>query len=413
MIEPTPPGAPARPTSARPRQQRNQRIRRALPYVGALLLLLLIVAGLWPKPVPVETAKASHGLLRVTINEEGKTRIKQRYLVAAPVAGQLRRIPFKAGAEVVADETVVAVIDPLSPTLLDERTRTAAEARRASAAANLEKARATHDFSTSELRRFEHLYAAKTISIQELEGAKLREASADQETSAASGALQQAQAELDQFLGPASGTNQLCAAREIRAPATGRVLRVMEENARVVAAGTALLEIGDASDLEVVIEVLSRDGARIPAGAKVEFYQWGGTTPLLGRVRLVEPAAFTKVSALGVEEQRVNVIADLATPSNERTNLGDNFRVEASIIIWESPDALKVPSGALFRERDQWATFKLVESHVHLQPVKVGHSSGTETEVVDGLQSGDELVLYPSSRVRDGQRITRLQISNR
>jgi HlyD family secretion protein len=305
------------------------------------------------------------------------------------------------------------VIDPVSPTLLDERTRAAAEARRESAAANLEKARAAHEFSASELRRFKQLYAAKTISIQELEGAQLREASADQEKSAATSALQQAQAELDQFLSPASGTNQLCVAREIRAPATGRVLRVLEENARVVAAGTPLLEIGDPADLEVVIEVLSRDGARIPAGAKVELYQWGGPVPLLGRVRLVEPAAFTKVSALGVEEQRVNVIADLVTPSNQRTNIGDNFRVEASIIIWESADALKVPAGALFRERDQWSTFKLVDSQAHLQTVKVGHSSGTETEVVDGLQQGDELVLYPSSRVRDGRRISRLQISTR
>src|SRR5260221_5700452 len=313
MTKPLSSGSPATPAGTSRRQAPNRRARRWLPYLGAVLLLLLIIAGLWPKPVPVETATASRGLLQVSVNEEGKTRIKQRYLVAAPVAGQLRRIPFKAGAEVIAGETVVAVIDPVSPSLLDERTRATAEARRASAAANLEKARTAHDFSGSELRRFRQLYTAKTISIQELEGAQVREASAEQEQSAATSALQQAQAELDLFLTPTSDTNQLCAARELLAPVSGRVLRVLEENARVVAAGAALLEIGNPGELEVVVEVLSRDGGRIPAGTKVEFDQWGGTRPLLGRVRLVEPAAFTKVSALGVEEQRVNVSADLRT----------------------------------------------------------------------------------------------------
>jgi HlyD family secretion protein len=352
--------------------------------------------------------------LRVTINEEGKTRIKQRYIVAAPVSGQLRRIPFKAGAAVIAGQTVVAVIDPVSPTLLDQRTRASAEARRDSAAANVAKAHAAHEFSSNELRRFRKLFTDKTISIQELEGAELREASAEKEQSAARSALQMAQAELDQFLTPASDTtNGVCAAREVRAPASGRILRVMEENVRVVPAGTPLMEIGDPADLEVVVEVLSRDGARIPPGAKVEFDQWGGTQPLLGQVRLVEPAAFTKISALGVEEQRVNVIADLVTPPDQRTTVGDNFRVEARIIIWEAPDALKVPAGALFRQGEQWATFKVADNRASLQLVQTGHSSGTETQIVEGLQPGDTVIIYPSSRVRDGQRVRPVQITNR
>jgi len=210
--------------------------------------------------------------------------------------------------------------------------------------ANLEKSRAAHNFAGSELRRFERLYSERTISTQELESAQLREQSALKEQAAAESALRQAEAEMAEFSSSVSGTNEACTAREVLSPASGRVLRVYEENARVVAAGTPLLEIGNPSDLEVVIEVLSRDGASIPPGAKVEFDQWGGAQPLIGQVRLVEPAAFTKVSALGVEEQRVNVIADLLTPPEMRTNVGDNFRVEARIIVWEDNDALKVPA---------------------------------------------------------------------
>jgi HlyD family secretion protein len=380
--------------------------RRWLPYAGAVVLVALIVAGLWPRPLPVETARATVGTLRATVNEEGKTRIKQRYLVSAPVAGQLRRIPLKAGAEVQAGETVLAVIDPLSPALLDARTRTAAQAKRDTAVANLEKARAGHNFAASELRRLEKLYADKTVSIQELEISQLREASAAKEQAAAESALRQTEAELAEFAASTpAGTNTLSDPVQVRAPANGRVLRVFEENARVVAAGTPVMEIGDPADLEVVVEVLSRDGAAIPPGTAVELEQWGGGEPLRAKVRLVEPAAFTKVSALGVEEQRVNVIADLLTAPDQRRNIGDNFRVEAKIIVWEAPDALKVPAGALFRKGEQWAAFVVADGRARLTIVKAGRSSGTETQVLEGLKEGEEVIVYPGSRVRDGQRV--------
>src|SRR5439155_2908221 len=261
-------------------------------------------------------------------------------------------------AEVVAGQTVLAAIDPLSPTLLDFRARATAEARRDSAAANLQKSQATHTFAASELRRMEKLFANKTISDQELEGAQLRESSAAKEEASAQSALRQAEAELQEFGSTREpSTNAVCVLTEVKAPSSGKILRVFEENARVVTAGTPLMEIGDPADLEVVIEVLSRDGAAIPPEARIEFEQWGGGFPMIGRVRLVEPAAFTKVSALGVEEQRVNVIADLLTPVEQRRNVGDNFRVEARIIVWEAADTLKVPVGALFRQEDKWATF--------------------------------------------------------
>jgi HlyD family secretion protein len=384
----------------------NRHTRRWLPYAGAAVLVALITAGLWPRPIPVETARAAVGTLRATVNEEGKTRIKQRYVVSAPVAGQLRRIPFKAGAEVQAGETVLAVIDPLSSTLLDARTRSAAEAKRDTAVANVEKARAGQHFAASELRRLEKLHAEKMVSVQELESGQLREASAAKEQAAAESALRQTEAELAEFAAivPA-GTNTLVDPVQVKAPANGRVLRVFEENARSVAAGTPVMEIGDPADLEVVVEVLSRDGAAIPPGTPVELEQWGGGEPLLAKVRLVEPAAFTKVSALGVEEQRVNVIADLLTAPEQRRNVGDAFRVEARIIVWEARDALKVPAGALYRKGEQWAAFVVAEGRARLRIVKAGRSSGTETQVLEGLKEGEEVILYPGSRVRDGQRV--------
>jgi HlyD family secretion protein len=385
----------------------NRHTRRWLPYAGAVVLVALITAGLWPRPLPVETARVAIGTLRATVNEEGKTRIKQRYLVSAPVAGQLRRIPFKAGAEVRAGETVLAVIDPVSPTLLDARTRTTAEAKRDTARANLEKARAGQQFAASELRRLEKLHAEKMVSVQELETGQLREASAAKEQAAAESALRQTEAELAEFaaIGPA-GTNTLSDPVEVKAPVNGRVLHVFEENSRVVAAGTPVMDIGDPADIEVAVEVLSRDGAAIPPGTPVELEQWGGGEPLRAMVRLVEPAAFTKVSALGVEEQRVYVVADLLTPPDQRRNVGDNFRVEARIIVWEAPDALKVPAGALFRKGEQWAAFVVADGRARLRTVKAGRSSGTETQVLEGLQQGEEVILYPGSRVRDGQRVT-------
>jgi HlyD family secretion protein len=403
-MNPSPTDKPA--PRANARNHANRHTRRWLPWTGAVALVALVIAGLWPRPTPVETARVTVGVLRATVNEEGKTRIKQRYLVSAPVTGQLRRIPFKAGADVQTGQTVVAVIDPLSPALLDARSRTLAEAKRDVASANLEKARAAHTFALSELKRFEKLAAEKTVSTQELESVQWREAAAAKEKAAAESALRQAEAELAEFTSASSGAaNSARSPVEVHAPATGRVLRVFEENARVVTAGTPLLEIGDPTDLEAVIEVLSRDGAAIAPGTKVELAQWGGGEPLTARVRLVEPAAFTKISALGVEEQRVNVIADILTPPEQRRSLGDNFRVEARIIVWETNQALKVPAGALFRRGQDWAAFVLTDGHARLRPVKVGRSSGTETQVLEGLKEREEVILYPGDRVHDGQRV--------
>ena len=378
--------------------------RRWLPYVLGLALIAALALGLRPKPAPVETALAATGPLRATVSEEGKTRIRQRYVVSSPVTGQLRRVPFKPGASVAAGD-VVAVIEPMASSPLDTRSRALAEARRDSAVATLEKTRAAHALAVSEFKRVQRMFDAGTVSPQDIENAQLRETTASREIVAAEGALRAAVAEL-----AVVGPDTLPALIEVRAPVAGRVLHVFQESERPVAAGTPLLDAGDPADLEVVIELLSRDGAALAPGARVELEQWGGPKPLEARVRLVEPAAFTKISALGVEEQRVNVVADIITPVAERASLGDNFRVEARVIVWETENTLKVPVSALFRRGGSSAAYIVRGGKAVLVPVEAGRSSGSEVQVLKGLNAGDEVILYPGDRVSDGQRVKPVKI---
>jgi len=309
---------------------------------------------------------------------------------------------------VEAGATVVAVIEPMAASPLDARSRALAEARRASTVVLLEKSRTTQELAKSELRRVEQMFAAQTLSPQELESAQMRENTAAREVAAAEGALREIEAQLAETSSSA-GTGQSVPV-EVKATASGSILHVFQESSRAVTQGTPLLEIGDPSDLEVVVEMLSRDGAAIAPGAKVELEQWGGAIPLAGKVRLVEPAAFTKYSALGVEEQRVNVVVDITTPLEQRRTLGDNFRVEARIIVWESDRVLKVPSSGLFRRANDWAAFIVRHGRAQLIPVKAGRSSGTEIQVLDGLKESDEVILYPGDRVKDGQRVRPMQV---
>jgi HlyD family secretion protein len=377
-------------------------LTRARPYLLGAGLIAALAYGLRPKPAPVETARAIYGPLRATVSEEGKTRIRQRYVVSAPVTGQLRRVPFKPGAALAAGD-VVAVIEPLTASPLDTRSRALAEARRDAAATALEKSRTAHRLAVSELKRVQAMFNAGTVSPQDLEGSQMRETMAAREVATAEGALRAAEAEL--AAGGSTG-----ALIEVRAPVTGRVLTVLQESERPITAGTAILTIGDPTDLEVVIELLSRDGAALQPGAKVELEQWGGPQPLEARVRLVEPAAFTKISALGVEEQRVNVVADILTPVAERASLGDNFRVEGRVVIWESERVLKVPVSAVFRHDSDSAVYVVRDGKAVLVPVTAGRSSGTEMQILHGLDAGAEVILYPGDRITAGQRVLPLKI---
>ena len=382
--------------------------RRWLPYVIVAAVIVLVALGLRPQSSPVETALVSTGPLRATVSEEGKTRIRQRYVVSAPVSGQLRRIPFKPGAMVEAGNTVVAVIEPMAASPLDARSRALAEARRASTVVLLEKSRTTHELAKSELRRVEQMYAAKTLSPQDLESAQMKENAAAREVAAAEGSLREVEAQLAEVATTATAAQSDPV--EVKATASGSILHVFQESSRAITQGTPLLEIGDPTDLELVVEMLSRDGAALLPGAKVELEQWGGAIPLEGKVRLVEPAAFTKISALGVEEQRVNVVVDITTPIEQRRTLGDNFRVEAHVVVWESEKVLKLPSSGVFRRANDWAAFTVHHGQAQLVPVKAGRSSGTEIQVLEGLHEGDEVILYPGDRVKDGQRVQPVKV---
>lgn len=402
-------------TSSAPRK------RGWLPYAGGALLLALIVTGLWPRPLPVETATAARGPLMVTVDEEGQTRVRHRYVVSSPVAGHLRRIDLKPGATVEAGKTVLAVLETSGADLLDARSLAQAEARvrgaesaREQASARQAAAAATLALARTELERSRRLASERVISRQELDAATTRELTAVQEERAATFGLQVAEYELEQARallnrGQPGGAGDVSV--NVTSPVSGRILRVMQESARNVPAGFPLMEIGDPADLEVRIEVLSRDGVGIAPGARVFLEQWGGEKPLEARVRLVEPAAFTKISALGVEEQRVYVIADFVDPFDARPTLGDGYRVEARIVQWSGENVLRVPAGALFQRDGVWQTFVVDGGRARLRAVKPGRSNGVETEIVDGLPEGTTVIVYPGDRVVDGSSVRAIVVA--
>lgn len=399
-------------------------LHRYLPWIGGALLIALIVAGLWPKPVPVEIARVGRGEVVVTVNEEGMTRVKNRYVISSPVAGQLQRIDWKAGAVVAAGETVLAVLETRGADLLDARGQAEAEARvrgaaagRELAAAQLERARAAHALAQSDLVRFRELAERKAISPQELETMLMRENTTAQEARAAEFGEKVAEFELQQVRAVLLRGQDTGAGVQpplvIKSPVNGRILRVFQESSRVVSAGFPLLEVGDATDLELRIEVLSRDAVEIRPGARVFVEQWGGSAPLVARVRLVEPSAFTKISALGVEEQRVYVVADFVSPVEQRPTLGDNYRIEARVVVWAGENVVRVPAGALFQRGGQWETFVVSGGRVSLRTIKIGRTNGWETEIREGLAEGEQVVVYPGDKVADGVRVREIVVSAR
>lgn len=414
---------PSAPRSAPQSRAPTHRWTRHLPWIGGVLLVLLIVIGLWPKPLPVETAVVARGDLAVTVDEEGMTRVKNQYIIFSPVAGQLRRIDWKPGAPIKAGRTVLATLETKGADFLDARGEAqvraqvqAAIARRELAAAQRESARAAATLAQQEHDRLSALRNAGSLSQQEFDTGATRAITAMQDARASEFALQVAEFEIAQAQAallrgqtdnPVANGEPLA----ITSPVDGQVLRVFQESERNVSAGFPLLEVGDPFDLEARIEVLSRDGVAIRPGARVELEQWGGGTPLTGRVRLVEPSAFTKISALGVEEQRVNVIVDLTDSHERRPTLGDAYRVEARIVTWEGKSILKVPAGALFQRGDVWQTYVLDGGTARLRTVQAGHSNGLETEVLEGLQEGDPIIVYPGDKIADGVRVRAISVT--
>jgi HlyD family secretion protein len=394
-------------------------VARYLPILAAAIAgFALLAYALWPPPVNVDVFRVVRGPLQVTIDEDGKTRVKERYVVSAPLSGQLGRVELHPGDVVEAGKTMVAAIEPTAPALLDARLMSeaesrvkAAEAAKEQSTARLEAAREAHLLAEHNLKRAQGLVKTKAIPQAEFDATEHQERIAAETLRAAEFGYRVAVFELALAQAafvrtrPPAIENTEPQRLEIRSPVDGKVFRVIQESAGIVTPGQPLIEIGNPRELEIEIDVLSADAAQIKPGAKVLLEHWGGAKALNARVRLVEPSGFTKISALGVEEQRVNVIADFEESAEQLNNIGDAFRVEARVVVWETPDAIKVPSGALFRYGENWAVFVIKQQRAELRAVNIGHNNGQEAEVLSGLSPDDYVVAYPSDNVRHGVRV--------
>ena len=384
--------------------------KRLLLSAVLLILAVLGALALRPSSVPVETAAAVRGPLRVTIDEDGETRVHHRYTLSAPAAGRLERIGLHAGDPVERGDLVARI----SPLPLDPRGREQAEARLRSAEAakreadaQVDRARAALDEARRTLARTQRLAAAELVPADELDAARTEVRTLESEldslrhrTEVAAFDAQSARAALHE------GSSSPSGAIELRSPVRGQVLKVCEECERVVQPGSELLELGDPAMLEAVVDVLSSDAVHIRPGTPVLLRAGEDESEpeLRARVRVVEPSGFTKVSPLGVEEQRVNIVADLVDPPGP-LGIGDRYRVESRIILWEGKNVLKVPSGALFRSGDRWSVFRVDGGRARLREVHLGHRNPSEAEILSGLREGDKVVLHPGDQVKDGVRV--------
>lgn len=383
--------------------------------VTAALVLGGIALGFAPRAVPVDLVEVRRGPLAVTVEEEGKTRVRERYLVSAPVAGYLRRIGVEAG-DPVARGQVLAVIDPARSVALDPRTRAEASARESAARAalaaaeeNARAAAATARLAQQERARAETLRQSNFVSEQALDNTRTAESQAQAAARAAEHNVRVARFELETARAALASSARLqggaAEALEVRAPVAARVLKLAHESEGAVVAGEPLLEIGDPDSLEVEVEVLSNHAVKLAPGSKVILDRWGGERSVAGRVRVVEPSGFTKISALGVEEQRVRVIVDFSAPREAWKRLGDGYRVEARFVLWEGENVLQVPTSALFRQGQGWAVFVLDGRRVRVAPVEVGQRAGLATEVLAGVAAGDRIVAHPDETIEDGVRV--------
>lgn len=388
-------------------------------WVALALALMLILGGfVWafmPQPVPVDAIKVSRGTFEQTIEEDGKTRVRERYIISAPLAGELDRIEIHAG-DVVKKDQVLASIWPSVPALLDVRVQREMEERVGSAEAGLARAgstvaraKAALEQARADLKRVETLAKQGFVSSANREQVELAVQLRTRESEAAAFEQHAAAHQLDQARAAllharTQGRGKSGRAFEVRSPISGHVLRVAQENEGVTPIGAPIMELAEVAKLEAVVDVLSTDAVQIRSGAQV-YLDSGNGVHAVGRVRLVEPAAFTKVSALGVEEQRVNIVIDFAAPPEQMSKLGDAYRVDARIVVTRAENAVKVPVGALFREGEQWRVFVVKDKRATKQAVKLGNRNGIEAIVSEGLQVGDQVVVYPSDSVKDGVRV--------
>lgn len=391
---------------------------RKHPFVilSTVIVLGLLVWGFWPQPVLVEVVPVTREPLTVSINEEGRTRVIDRYVIAAPVDGVACRIQLKVGDRIKQGQ-VLLNISPLESQVLDPRSRAEARARESVAAAALRAAKeaaraadAAAAFARSEITRIRPLTEKGLLSKAALDKANMDVNMTAAEKRSAHFKVDVAQYELEAARSVLHYSTAIAAGDTaervpVRAPITGRILKVPNECEGPVKTGTPLLEVGDTTRLEVEVDVLSADAVKIKPGMQVLFDRWGGTGKLKGVVRNIEPVGFTKISALGVEEQRVYVIADFTSPAELWQRLGDGYRVDAQFVLWHGDDVLQVPAGSLFRYQDGWAVFVVNGNRASLRKVTVGQRNGLRAQILDGLKQGDRVVNHPSDDVDDGVRI--------
>lgn len=379
-------------------------------------VIMALIYGFLPKPVPVDTARAERGTMQVLIEEEGRTRVKERFSITAPVAGFMRRPGLKAGDSVRKGETV-AEIEPGRSTPLDPRTRAEAGASEAVALASLRTAEENARSATAQAeyaaksfartkRLFEQGYVARDVMEQAEADANMKAAlrlSSEATVRAARSEVDRARSRLAFYTGKKAVGGQYI---RVTSPADGRVLRIIRESELPVQGGDQIMEIGNVSDIEVRVEALTADATAIRPGTAVVFSRWGGDTPLSGKVRVVEPSAFTKVSSLGVEEQRVLIISDVDAPADTLARLGDGYRVEAGFVIWEDSNVLSVPAGAVFRKGEGWAVFVVEDRTARLRDITAGHRNGLFVEIMSGLADGATVIIHPDESVRDGVKVS-------
>jgi len=382
--------------------------------LGAIVVVAIGVWAFMPSAVPVDIVPVARGDIEVTVNEEGRTRVRDRFVVSAPLPGRMERIELEPGDAVVAGKTAVAQFRPTPPALLDVRTRAELEARAKAAESAVGGARAERDriraelkFAQSELQRAQTLVEERVIAAREIEAAQRQAETLQRALQSAEFGIRTSEHQLElarASLIQSRGTG--AAAIPLYSPVNGVILRVLQESAAVVPTGQPLVEIGDVADLEIVSDLLSNAAVRVKPGQPVRIEQWGGDTPLQGRVRRVEPSGFTKISALGVEEQRVNTIIDFEGPPEARHGVGDGYRVEVRVIVDARKNVLSIPTSSLIRNGDEWAVYVVENDRASRRVVQLGQRNSLLAEVTGGLSETERIIVYPSDSVADGVEVT-------
>ena len=390
------------------------------PWFWPIVLAALLIAGLafalWPRSVAVDIAALREGPMAVTVEDDGVTRIREVYVVSAPIAGKMLRIETHAGDAIEAQKTVIATIEPANPAFRDVRaqrelefTVAAARAARDLAAANVTGREADVKLAHRERERARQLFAKGIVAKARLDNAETAVVSLEAALATARAALRQRDFEVKtveaSLIVPsdsASGKSDKRCCFAIRAPINGQVLRLLHENEAVVQMGQPLVEVGDAADLEIVVDLLSTEAVKVSPGDAVLITRWGGEGALNAKVRRIEPFGLTKISSLGIEEQRVNVIIDLTDPRERWKRLGHGYQIDAAIVSWQTAKALQVPVGALFRQGADWAVFRVDNGRARLTTIKIGHMNDDTAEVLSGLKPGDQVISHPGERVADG-----------